>query len=110
MGPGIVGKTSYVIFGFLLLFGVVATKISSDAFLMWVAGISAGVVVFWLAISFWYADKYPAFAALESADVIRHMQLEQSAKDAGIIDLTASNTTNANAPESIKIPHTDPSG
>lgn len=79
LGPGVLGKTSHVMLGFLILAIVVAARVDVKD-ILFVLLIGATVCFIYILIAFCYALKNPGSALLEGADLVNWQQIEMAAK------------------------------
>ena len=102
MGPGVVGRTSYVVYGFLVLALVSMALLRADTMVVaGIFGIGTVVTLFHIGLAYWYANKYPNHAILDGAHFVRQSEIEQAAKDPKIIDVTALPVPNTAPPSAI---------
>ena len=100
-GPGVVGRTSYIALALLVLsFGAMFVLRDNAAAVIAVFTVDVLAAVGYVALAFWYANKYPHFATMEGAEVVRYTEL-QAAKEPTIIDGSATPVANTSPPESI---------
>jgi hypothetical protein len=102
-GPGVVGRTSYVALALILLsFGALYAFRDRPELVLTVFLIDVVVAVAYVAAAFWYANKFPHFATMEGAEVVRYTELQQAAKEPGlVIDGSAEPVANTSPPAAI---------
>lgn len=103
LGPGIIGRTSHVMLGLIFVAGLAFVFLRNDgltiANLLWAL---IALTAAYLFGAFWYATKFPHASIMDGADFVRHAEVTQSARDAKIIDVTATPVENNNAPAAIR--------
>jgi len=80
LGRGVVGKTTWAVGITLIVLGVVAARLGNQWLLIAVAGIAAVVFIVYFVGAIRFADKHPAEALLEGAELLRWKQYEVAAK------------------------------
>lgn len=97
------GYTSYVAAALVLLGLAVVWSLPEDhvSAKMTIFFVCAAIVVAFLGVAYWYANKYPQFSTMAGADIVRWTELQQNAKNPGIIELSAEPQANTAAPQSI---------
>lgn len=96
-GSGVIGKTSYVSFGTVVMWTVIAFRLSNDVifdlFLVGCGLIATAFATWTISSTQNFAQRNPAQAILEGADFIEYQKFEAQAK--GGILLGSTNRTGA---------------
>ncbi|HAO2891964.1 TPA: hypothetical protein IHM15_004566 [Escherichia coli] len=101
-GPGVIGRTTTVIS--LLIFAFVPAMyfLRDEKWMVFsLILILTCLVIGFVGWSFRFAEKNPALAVTEGAEVVRYMELELAAKDPKVIDVTPGGSANTAAPKSL---------
>jgi len=80
LGRGVIGKSAYVAVLALIVFGVVASRISNELFLLFIAAAALLVFGAFFFGSMKYAKENPGAALLEGAELITWQKQELAAK------------------------------
>lgn len=104
-GPGVVGRTTAALLGFLV-FGIVAL-----AAVVFVAPALLPVLAVFVVVTFmfagcftaiiWYGHKHPREAIMEGTQYVEHARIEQGAKRPEIVDVEIVPTANTPPPNLI---------
>jgi hypothetical protein len=83
-GPGVVGKTSYVLLALIGVWALVIWRLSSDvvldAALMLAAGVVTAICLWWMRRTHAFAEKNPGLALLEGAHLLAYQRFLAQAK------------------------------
>lgn len=102
MGPGVVGRTSYVVLAFMILSIIAMTLLRDNHLLVaGIFGVGAFLISGYVAIAYWYANKYPHHSVMDGAHFVRHAEIQQAAKNPEIIDVEAEPVANTAPPKAI---------
>lgn len=102
-GSGVLGKTSPLVGGIIVLAGIAVTVLrNADPYL--IGGLFAATllsVAAYIIYSFWYGVKYTAEALLEGGELIRYRELAIASNDPTMIDVTPETTPNVPPPSNL---------
>lgn len=98
------GRTSHVALALLLLsFGAIFVLRGSPWIVLGIFAVDVLAAASYVWVAFWYANKYPQFATVEGAEVVRYTELQQSAKEPAVIEGSATPIANTAPPPAITI-------
>ncbi|MBI4608959.1 MAG: hypothetical protein HY726_08125 [Candidatus Rokubacteria bacterium] len=80
LGRGVVGKTTYVALGALALLSIVAWRLNDPQLLLVIAGVGALLFLIYFIGILVFANRNPATALLEGAELLRWRQYDLAAK------------------------------
>lgn len=90
LGPGVVGKSSAIGLGVLVVLGVAAWRIDNNPWLVVFIAIAGIAFAYWLIRrQFQYAEDHPETALLEGAELVAWRQMQMSTRDVPAIPPTA---------------------
>jgi hypothetical protein len=101
-GPGVVGRTSTIVFALNLVLSIAIWAVRAESMLVIALScLLAFVDLVYLIAAFWYANKHPEFATLEGGSLVDYRKAQQAAKEAIIIDNDAPPIENLTPPKSL---------
>jgi hypothetical protein len=84
LGPGVVGKTSYVMLALVVVWGLVIWRLTDnaiqDAALIVAAGVITAIGAWWIRRTHAFAEKNPGLALLEGAQLLEYRRFLVHAK------------------------------
>ncbi len=87
LSRGVVGRTTYVALGLVIVLGIVAWRVPTENLLA-IASIAALAFLAYFGGVLWFAHKNPGVALLEGAELLRWKQIEMEVKGKGSVPPT----------------------